>query len=346
MPLDIARLVRDFGDPEAEARAARNGAALFDFSFIARARISGPGAGAVLARFQSRPVADMAPGAIRYALRLGPDGAVEADLTIWRLDAETFEVMSGRSEDIAALDAEAGADALVADFGDATAIFAVQGPRALDVLAAIGARERLAAIPYFGHAAIPLAGVPCRVGRLGYTGERGFEIVADKADAARLDAAIRTRARPAGFAAADILRIEAGFILFVNECRLRPSADALGFERFAPNAPGNSPLRLVAFTAGGTPVRSPWQPGPDLAPPARPGEIAITSAAASVALGQTIGLGFVHAETAAAGTPVQDLSGGFADVRVARIPLYRPSQEHPRGPWLDHAPPPPGHISD
>ena len=352
MTLDIAKLVRDFGDAQAEARAARNDAALFDFSFLARGRIAGAGAAATLARFQPRPVADMRDGTIRYALRLGADVAVEADLTIWRLDEETFEVMSGRSEDIRALGALAGADAKVEDLSDTTAILAVQGPRALDVLAAIGARERLAAIPYFGHAAIPLAGVSCRVGRLGYTGERGFEIVADKADAARLRAAIRARARPAGFAAADILRIEAGFILFVNECRLRPSADALGLERYAPDAglrrvgrarhaPGNSPLRLVAFTAGGTPVRSPWQPGPNLAPPARPGEIAVTSACVSVALGQAIGLGFVFAEDTAPGTPIRDPSGRFADVRVARIPLYGPSQERPRGPWLDHAPPPP-----
>ncbi|MEK7245858.1 MAG: hypothetical protein AAB223_07555 [Pseudomonadota bacterium] len=341
MTLDIDRLVRDFGDPEAEALAARNAAAVFDFSFIARGRITGKGAAAAVERLQPRPVADMAPGAIRYALRLGAGGAVEADLTIWRHDEETFEVMSGRSEDIAALDARAGADVEVTDLSDSSAIIAVQGPRALDVLGPLGERARLAAIPYFGHAAIGLAGVPCHVGRLGYTGERGFEIVADKASAARLHAAIRARARPAGFAAADILRIEAGFILFVNECRLGADARALGLERFAPGAGGNSALRLVAFTAAPARVRSPWQPGADLAPPARPGEIAVTSACASVALGQTIGLGFVLAEDAAPGTPARDPSKRFADVRIEQKPLYDPAQRRPRGPWLDHGLPAP-----
>lgn len=341
MAFDIARLVRDYGDPAAEARAARTQAALFDFSFMARGRIAGEAAAAVLERLQPRPVADMAPGAIRYALRLGPDGGVEADLTIWRLGGGTFEVMSGRREDIAALGARAGAGAEVTDLSDASAIFAVQGPRALDVLAQIGARERLAAIPYFGHAPIPIAGVPCIVGRLGYTGERGFEIVADKADAARLHAALCVRARPAGAAAADILRIEAGFILFVNECRLGAGAGALGLERFAPDAPGNSPLRLVAFTAAPARVRSPWQPGADLGPPARTGEIAVTSACVSVALGQTIGLGFVRAEDAVPGTPVRDRSGRFGHIRVERKPLYDPARKRPRGPWLDHDPPRP-----
>ena len=334
MTLDIARLTRDFGDAEAEARAARTDAALFDFSFIARARISGKAAAAVLTRFQSRPIADMAPGRIRYALRLGPDGAVESDLTIWRLDKDTFEAMSGRSEDMVALGQHAEADAKVEDLGDATAIFAVQGPRTLDVLAPMAAREPLARIPYFGHAEAAVAGVPCRVGRLGYTGERGFEIVAAKDNAARLWATLRARARPAGFAAADILRIEAGFMLFVNECRLRPNPTTLGLEQYALGSPKNSPLRLVAFTAAPARVRSPWQPGPDLGPPTAPGEIAVTSACESETLGQTIGLGFVRAPDAAPGTRVRDGRGQFADIRVASKPLYDPDQKLPRGPWF------------
>jgi glycine cleavage system aminomethyltransferase T len=335
MAFDIANLPRDFGDAEAEARAAREAAALFDYSFIARGRIAGKAASAVLERFQPRPVADMAVGRIRYALRLGPGGAVESDLTIWRLDGETFEVMSGRREDIAALGALAGPDAAVEDLGATSAIFAVQGPATLDALAPLADRERLAAIPYFGHARIALAGVPCRIGRLGYTGEKGFEIVAEATAAPRLHSALKTRARPAGFAAADILRIEAGFILFVNECRLGADAAALGLERFAPRARSEFPLRLVGFTADPVPVRSPWRP--DAVGPPAPGEIAVTSACASVALGgRTIGLGFVRAEDAAPGARVRDRAQRFGVVRVARKPFYDPAQQRARGPWPDH----------
>lgn len=335
MAFDIARVTPDFGDVEGEARAARERAAVFDFSFVARARLLGRDPAAILERFQTRPVADMAAGAIRYALRLGADGAVEADLTLWRIDEHVFEVMSGRREDVAALAALAGPDAAVVDLSDAGAIFAVQGPDTLDALAPLGERDRLAAIPYFGHAEATIAGIPCRVGRLGYTGEKGFEIIADKTDAARLRAALAERARPAGFAAADILRIEAGFILFANECRLGADPAALGLERAAPHALAHSPLRLVAFTAAPAPIRSPWRPD-GLHPPAR-GEIAITSASASVALrGQTIGLGFVHAAEAAPGTRVRDHACRFGEVRVERIPLYDPAKQRPRGPWPDH----------
>jgi glycine cleavage system aminomethyltransferase T len=235
----------------------------------------------------------------------------------------------------------------VEDLSDSTAIFAVQGPGTLEALAPLGDRERLAAIPYFGHARIALAGIPCRIGRLGYTGERGFEIVAERTDAARLRAALVERARPAGFAAADILRIEAGYILFVNECRLNADAAALGLERLAtaglraPSAqkasPRECPLRLVAFTAAPTKVISPWQPKM-LQPPA-PGEIAVTSACVSVALtGQTIGLGFVRAEDDAPGTAVEDRERRFSHIRVARKPLYEPARHRPRGLWIGHAP--------
>jgi glycine cleavage system aminomethyltransferase T len=325
-------VIPDFGDVEGEARAVRESAALFDFSFVARARLMGRNAAAILERFQPRPVADMATGAIRYALRLGADGAVEADLTLWRIDEHVFEMMSGRREDVAALAALAGLDTAVVDLSDSGAIFAVQGPRTLDALAPLADRERLAAIPYFGHAEATIAGIPCRIGRLGYTGEKGFEIVADKTDAERLRAVLAERARPAGFAAADILRIEAGFILFVNECRLGAGPAALGLERLAPHALANSPLRLVAFAAEPAPIRSPWRPE-DLHPPAR-GEIAVTSASASVARrGQTIGLGLVHAADAAPGTRVRDPARRFGEVRVERIPLYDPAKQRPRGPW-------------
>ncbi|MBM3580390.1 MAG: hypothetical protein FJX37_00295 [Alphaproteobacteria bacterium] len=332
MAFDIAHVIPDFGDVEGETRAVRESAALFDFSFIARARVSGDGAIAILERFQPRSVGDMVDGTIRYALRLGTNDVVEADLTLWRLDGRTFEVMSGRRADIAALAALAGPGAAVVDLSDASAIFAVQGPHSLDALAPLGDRKHLAAIPYFGHAEATVAGVTCRVGRLGYTGEKGFEIVADKSDAARLRAALAQRARPAGFAAADILRIEAGFILFVNECRLGADPVALGLERLAPRAVANSPFRLVAFTAQPTPIRSPWRPE-ILYPPAR-GEIAITSACTSIALrGRTIGLGFVHTADATPGTRLRGGAGTFDHVSVDHMPLYDPAKRRPRGPW-------------
>ena len=59
--------------------------------------------------------------------------------------------------------------------------------------------------------------MPCVIGRLGYSGEPGFEIIVDAELQAPLWNELSGRARPAGFAATDILRIEAGLVLFANE---------------------------------------------------------------------------------------------------------------------------------
>ena len=65
----------------------------------------------------------------------------------------------------------------VRELSSDTAILAVQGPGRLRALCAAGFAGALRELPYFAHMSASIAGVPCRIGRLGYTGERGFEIV-------------------------------------------------------------------------------------------------------------------------------------------------------------------------
>ena len=95
---DIRALRADYGDGRAEAMSCRSAAALFDFSFMSRIRIEGPGANELIATLTPRRIDDLTPGRIRYALRVAADGRVVGDLTIWRLDAESFEIFSGSSE--------------------------------------------------------------------------------------------------------------------------------------------------------------------------------------------------------------------------------------------------------
>ena len=87
--------------------------------------------------------------------------------------------MSGRREDVRDL-VEASSNGRAVDLSDETAIFAIQGPDSLSCLLSLGAPASLSNLAYFHHIAIEICGVDCRVGRLGYTGEAGFEIVAPK----------------------------------------------------------------------------------------------------------------------------------------------------------------------
>ena len=84
MAFDANTVRRDYGDPELEAYACRTDCALFDYAFIGRARLDGPGALDAIGELTRRPLAGSLPGRIRYALREDSSGHVLSDLTVWR----------------------------------------------------------------------------------------------------------------------------------------------------------------------------------------------------------------------------------------------------------------------
>src|SRR5262245_50990382 len=232
MAFDPSTLRRDSGDPEREAHACRTDCALFDFSFVGRARLEGPGALDAIAQLTRRPLTGLMPGQIRYALRADSNGRLLSDLTLWKHGEFRYDVMSGRAEDIADLIRVARPGCDVEDLSAHSSIIALQGPHSLQALAGLTDTGALAQLGYFAFAPVAIADVPC-IGRLGYTGEPGFEILLPRPAAPQLWALLARRARPAGFAAADMLRIEAGFVLFANEFRLPVTAREAGLERFA-----------------------------------------------------------------------------------------------------------------
>jgi aminomethyltransferase len=326
----IGALVLDYGDAAAEADACRADAALFDFSFMHRARVEGPQAARLVQSLTPRPIADLPPGRIRYALHLDQAGHVGADLTIWRIDETIFEVFSGRADEIALL--RASNRAAVSDLTEETAILAVQGPRSLASLAALAPLTQLRDLAYFTHAEVSVAGFPCRVGRLGYTGERGFEIVAPRAAKDALWTVLAERARPAGFAAADMLRIEAGFILFANELRFPVTPAELGLARFAAASKWAPRVCLVGFRAETESDPTLFTPSAAARFPPAPGTILVTSACRSLATGGVIGLGYVATE--ATGDLV-DSTGIFHEVTAVGLPFIDPGKRRPRGDWDD-----------
>ncbi len=128
----------DFGDAAAEARACRVDCALFDFSFLECARLKGASARDVIEKFAGRSLATLETGKIVYALRVNAGGAVTADLTVWRIGEDTYEIMSGRREDIVDLLRQADSKVDITDVTNDIAVFAVQGPGALDALSRLG----------------------------------------------------------------------------------------------------------------------------------------------------------------------------------------------------------------
>jgi glycine cleavage system aminomethyltransferase T len=206
-------------------------------------------------------------------------------------------------------------------------------------------------LPYFAHAQANIAGVACRVGRLGYTGERGFEIVLPRAARDAVWATLARHARPAGFAAADTLRIEVGFLLFANELRFPVSAAELELGRFAAEASAacrhhaaerERCVRLLCFQASCDTEPLLWQPPHDARFPPAPGSLLTTSACRSVVTNGVLGLGYALA--APRPTHLVDPAGQFHEIREVSLPFYDPRKRRPRGGWCDDLWPESGEI--
>lgn len=334
MALKDFPLIEDYGDAAAEATACRTHCALFDFSFLECVRLAGPRARATVERFTGRSMQALAEGQIFYALRVDSHGYVLADLTVWRTGHETFEVMSGRREDAADLLGltDAGLDG--ADMLGQRAVFAIQGPASLAALLRLGVSGPVERLRYFCFCAAAIGGIPCTVARLGYTGEPGFEIVVTLRHAHDLWRSLSLHARPAGFVAADALRIEAGFVLFKNEFHLLVAPREAGLEKFFhPSAAPRTPsLALISFRARARDLHFPWSPSSGLRRPVAPAEIAVTSACESARAGGILGLGYITTGTPAA-AGLRDPTGTFSDIRPTAMPFYDTAKGRPRAPW-------------
>jgi len=334
--LSIAQLVRDYGDPQGEAQRCRQHCALFDFSFVYRLRVSGREVIRILENFQPRRLRDMPIGQIRYSVRNDALGRVRSDLTLWRFGEHVFEVMSGCEQDIVELAALQDEELNVHDLSETTAILALQGPDTLAQLATLADVTALSKLSYFSFTQVEICGIPCLLGRLGYSGEAGFELLVEQSHKERLWALLTEKVAPAGFAAIDILRIEAGFLLFTNECRIHPTIAELGLLKLIEQPAPGPAIQLVTFTADSTknPDLSLWQPAANAIRRPSRGEVTITSACFSPHFNCAIGLGFVTFDLVS--DSVHDPSNEFSDLKICSPPLYDPYKQRPRVAWQNH----------
>jgi aminomethyltransferase len=110
-----------------------------------------------------------------------------------------------------------GLDVEIEDVSERISALAVQGPLSRDVLEA-ATETPWGDLKYFGRQAAQVGSIPVDVSRTGYTGDLGYEVWVESAQAVELwDALVRAGSaygiRPAGMLALDIARIEAGLIL-------------------------------------------------------------------------------------------------------------------------------------
>lgn len=330
----MAQPVAVYTDAAEEHLATRRACGLFDFSFMGLFEVAGAGARAFLDRLQTRNLSALAPGRIAYTLLLRPDGTVYIDATVWCLARDRYWLFTGRPSDFAFV-AEAAGEAGIAlrDLSGANAVLAVQGPESARVLGRhLGSAP---GIPYFGFRETAMAGVPVTVGRLGYSGELGYELIVPTGAAGSLWRELANDARECGFDAANGLRIESGYILFTNELARPVDPYELGLERLV-SFDGRAFTGSEALRARRWRARDRRLVGldgfarRDVSSRGEVPRVEVTSRARSPIFGGEIALGFAPAEAAAPGTfvSVSDTAVG----RICRLPFYDPGRVLPRGP--------------
>jgi aminomethyltransferase len=302
-----------------EHLATRRALGLFDFSFMSLCEIVGSGALAFLDRLQTRSIAALEPGRIAYTLLLRDDGSVVIDATLWRHADGEWWLFTGRRSDVAWIAARAaGFDVRIRDRSAEFAVLALQGPSSGRALARLIGEQPVRGLRYFRFLETHLGNIRSHVGRLGFSGELGYEIAvpASEASAARKEM-LRLGAVECSFEAADSLRIESGYVLFDREIDGWANPRELGLERLVSAPRARFPLsrRLVGLEISERTASA-------LLPLAR-----VTSECDSPLLGRRIGLGFANSQESV-GSTVRLADGRLAC--IARLPFYDPGRHLPR----------------
>jgi len=366
MPVQYASIVE-------EHLATRRAAGLFDVSHMGRLSVTGPGAIAWLDSLLTRRVADLAPGRVRYTLLTSdeiPTATVhepsprasmsilddalvarEADAADGTPRLSLVVNASNRARVVAWLRSrlpETGVT--LTDHTRDTAMIAVQGPRAVELVAGLcpaADAVRVTALENYRATTATVAGRPAAVSRTGYTGEDGLELVVAAADAVGVWEAILAAGGPqgvvpCGLGARDTLRLEAGMPLYGHElvATSDPFAIGLGFAVNLAAAdgsprqfPGAAALRsMAAEPAGRVRVGLVFEgkraaregsivtrPGDPTAAVGR-----VTSGSYCPTLGAAAAMALVDRGAAAEGTSLDVLiRDTAAAARVAPLPLYR-----------------------
>lgn len=219
---------------EREAAVMKNGTVLLDLSPFTKIDVTGPDALAVLNQLATAQL-DVPVGRAVYTLLMNSRGGIEADVTVTRLAAEGFRIVSGaatRRRDAALLRRSArGADVKITDRTEEFCVIGVMGASSRATLAALSTDD-WNGFPFGTARKVAVSGVECLATRLSYVGELGWELTVDNDHAGKLfDALVASGARPMGHYALNGCRIEKGYRHWGHDLgpEISPLEAGLGF---------------------------------------------------------------------------------------------------------------------
>ncbi len=300
-----------------EHKAVRSQAGMFDVSDMGRVWVTGKKAGAFLDRVLTKPAQELEKGGARLCLLCLEDGGILDDLWVYRVGTDRYLIVWNAANIEQKLDwlsrwSGSDPDIIIEDTSADTAMVAVQGPAVpqLKIL------ENVSHLPRFGHTQTKIGDISVFVARTGYTGEDGFEIIADARNALPLwKSFLEQGVKPCGLGARDSLRLEAGMMLCGQDMdtSTNPFEAGVGWLVNLENGEfiGKSALleikrqgvkrKLIGFQMKGREIaRSGYlifKSGKEVGK--------VTSGGYSPTLGVNIGLGYVPIELATIGTDIE-----------------------------------------
>jgi aminomethyltransferase len=309
-----------------EHRAVRSDAGLFDVSHMGELEVEGMHAFDLLQSLLSNDVGKLDVGDAQYTLLTNERGGIVDDLIAYRTDAHRYLLIvnaANRDADYRWLKEREVPGSDVRDVSDEYALLAVQGPRSIE-------RLELPERKPFTWEMDELDGIEVMVNRTGYTGEPGVELMCPAEDAPALwDAVVARGAKPCGLGARDTLRLEVCYPLHGND--ITPETDAIsaglgwtcaldtgftGADELRHIKSEGPERKLVAFVMTEKAI-------PRQGMPIEGGGV-VTSGTHSPMLDVGIGMGYVPAALAEAGTELTiDIRGRPRGARVVKKPIYK-----------------------
>ncbi|RNL64271.1 glycine cleavage system aminomethyltransferase GcvT [Nocardioides marmoriginsengisoli] len=219
MPLQYAGVIP-------EHTAVREAVGIFDVSHLGKLVVRGEGAVAFINSCFTNDLGRIEKGKAQYTLCCDEEsGGVVDDLIVYLKDDDHLLLVpnaSNTAEVARRLQAKAPAGITITDHHETHAVLAVQGTRSDEILSALGFPV---GHEYMSFVEAPFEGVDVVVCRTGYTGERGYELIAPNEVAGSLwDSLLRVGARydvqPCGLGARDTLRTEMGYPLHGQDISL------------------------------------------------------------------------------------------------------------------------------
>ena len=327
----------------AEVRAVRTAIGLFDVSHMGRLYISGTQSTQFLDWVMTGSADTLAVGRARYCMICNEAGGVIDDTIFYRLDTDSYLLIpnAGNRNEVVAwfqrwIDERFAGGVLMDDRTRDTALLALQGPdapEALDRLCQLDDGGPPSGLRPFAWGRGRFQDKPVLVGRTGYTGEDGFEMVTDAADAASVWRALMDEgALPCGLGSRDVLRLEAALPLHGHEIDpaitpieaglerfVRPEGPYVGWEVLQKQRDEGTERRLVGLKLPGR--SAPRAEYPILDQGTAVG--VVTSGSYSPTLDTSIAMGYVLLRYATPGRQLDvDIRGRITSAEVVGLPFY------------------------